>query len=97
MIVPAVIHNGPEFPKSLDDIQRFEMTSCFNVRMADNSRRAEELDNILENQAPALAKAIESAPRWRKAWPKKASQEFYREWSQGKAPSQRRLPRFTPQ
>jgi len=47
--------------------------------MARESSRAEQLDAILTAEAPALAAAIESAPPWRKTWPKAAARAFRRQ------------------
>jgi hypothetical protein len=96
LIIPAVIHDGQEFPTSLSDIQKFEIQHLFNVRMAKRSPRAEELDAVLTAQAPAMAEAIEAAPPWRQEWPSAAAAAF-RERLRTAAPSQNRPPRFTDQ
>jgi hypothetical protein len=96
LIIPAVIHDGRDFPASLSDIQKFEIQHLFNVRMARNSPRAEELDAVLTAEAPAVAAAIEAAPPWRQEWPLAAAAAF-REQLRTVAPSQNRPPRFTDQ
>ena len=62
---PAFIHDGEKFPPDLRHIQHFEVQKCFNVRMARNSPRAEDLDPTLAAQAPAIATCIDKAPTWR--------------------------------
>jgi len=95
LVIPVVIHDGEEFPNSLCDIQRIDIQSCFNVRMAVDSRRAEDLDAILAREARAFAKALECAPRWQEHWTATAVREFYNQHFQSVPAEQRRLPRFT--
>ena len=83
--MPVVIHDGKDFPTDLMHIQRFEIQRCFNVRMARNSSRAEELDAILAREAPALAHAIEAAPPWRQEWPALAAARIQRNAAASKA------------
>jgi TIR domain len=93
LVIPAVIHDGDEFPPCLSHIQKFEIQRLFNVRMARNSRRAEKLDATLAAQAPSMAAAINGAPPWRDKWPEEAAKAF-REQLHTSPPSQDRLPRF---
>jgi TIR domain len=94
LVVPAVIHDGADFPRSLSMIQRFEIQDCFNVRMARDSARAEQLDAILSNEAAALSRAINAAPPWREEWPVAAATQF-RETLFAAAPSQEQPPGFS--
>lgn len=94
LVIPAMIHDGEKYPPNLSDVQYFELQKCFNVRMARDSRRAEELDDILSNQAPAIARAINSAPPWRSAWPVTAATKMYKQLFQKAKVSQKTLPRF---
>lgn len=94
LVIPVVIHDGEEFPTALGDIQRIEIQSCFNVRMAVDSRRAEELDAILAKEARVIARAIESAPSCQNEWAVRSAQEFYDRLFRS-MPEQRALPRFT--
>jgi hypothetical protein len=93
LVIPAIIHDGKEFPQSLREINHFEIQRLFNVRMAHNSSRAEDLDEILTTQAPAIARAINAAPQWRSKWPVDAAKAF-RDTLNTAAPSQNRPPRF---
>jgi len=95
LVIPVVIHDGEEFPGSLCDIQRIDIQTCFNVRMAVDSRRAEDLDAILAKEAHAFAKAIEGAPTWQERWVTKAADEFFSQHFRSVPLEQRRLPRFT--
>ncbi len=93
LVVPAVIHDGADFPQALSEIQRFEIQDCFNVRMARDSARAEQLDAILSTEARALAGAIDAAPPWRSEWSVTAARHL-RETLSAVAPSQDRPPGF---
>mgnify|MGYP000956866971 CR=1 FL=1 len=94
LIVPAFIHDGDKFPAEFGHIQHFEIQKCFNVRMARNSPRAEELDSVLTKEALAITRCIQAAPPWQPGWTQQAAdalfKQFYRE-----AASQAQVPRFT--
>lgn len=95
LVIPAFIHDGDKFPSQLSDVQYFEMQKCFNVRMAKDSRRAEELDEILSNEAPAIAEAIRNAPAWRSTWSLNSAKKLYRLLFKKDEAAQKTLPRFT--
>jgi hypothetical protein len=95
VIVPAFIHDGERFPRELSYMQRFEIQKCFNVRMARNSPRAEELDASLVKQAPSIAACILNAPAWRASWSRSAAAKFYKQFHQKVASEQKAVPRFT--
>jgi hypothetical protein len=94
LIVPATIHDGDDFPYHLSHIQRLGIQQCFNVRMARESPRAEELDDILARNASSFAAAIHHAPPWQDKWPEEAAQEFYDLLFQ-EEPQQDSVPRLT--
>jgi hypothetical protein len=94
IIVPAIIHDGDRFPPDLKHIQYFEIQSLFNPRMARTSARAEMLDSILSDQAPAIANCIRQAPPWRSEWPQQAAEQFFRKFHQT-VEEQHEVPRFT--
>jgi hypothetical protein len=95
LIVPATIHDGDTFPNQISHIQRFGIQQCFNVRMADDSPRAAELDDILAHNAPAFANAINQAPPWQSTWSDQAAKEFYDLLFQRDEPEQESVPRLT--
>jgi hypothetical protein len=95
VVIPAFIHDGDRFPAELAHIEHFEVQKSFNVRMARNSPRAEELDAALAAQAPAIAACINHAPAWRRAWPKEAAAGFFRRFYQQAEALQTTVPRFT--
>ncbi len=95
LVIPAIIHDGEKIPQELRDVQYFEMQKCFNLRMAKDSPRAEELDDILSNKAPAIAKAISCAPAWRSSWPLNSAKKLYRLLFREEEAAQKTLPRFT--
>lgn len=94
LIVPAFIHDGDTFPGDLAHIQRLEIQKCFNVRMARNSPRAEELDTLLTSSASAIAECVNSAPPWRKSWPGQAAAKLCKKLRQ-QPRQQLTLPKFT--
>jgi hypothetical protein len=95
VIIPAFIHDGERFPPRLSYMQRFEIQKCFNVRMARNSPRAEELDASLREQAPAIAACIRNAPAWRASWSRSAAAKLYKQFHQNLESEQKTVPRFT--
>jgi TIR domain len=94
LIVPAFIHDGDKFPPELSHIEHFEIQKCFNVRMARNSPRAEQLDDALTAQAPAIAHCIESAPPWQSDWAIEAAEALFQQFYHQASP-QADVPRFT--
>src|SRR5262249_26493171 len=66
----------------------FDLKPCFNVRMSHDSPRAEQLADILTREAVTIAKAISSAPPWRRGWPKKAAAEFFQAYYRGEPPTE---------
>ncbi len=97
LVIPAIIHDGEDFPPGLKHIQHFQIQRCFNVRMTENSPRAEELDEIMIHESPAIAKAIESAPGWQSEWSTQTARDFYNVYHEVEAPSQIRFPTFAVQ
>jgi len=95
VVIPAFIHDGEKFPADLAHIEHFEVQKSFNVRMARNSPRAEDLAAELAAQAPAIAACINRAPSWRKAWPKQAAANFFQKFYQQVEAVQTTVPRFT--
>jgi hypothetical protein len=94
LIIPAVIHDGEDFPLQARQIQYIDLKECFNVRMSKDSPRAEQLDEIIKKEAPAIAAAIRGAPEWRQKWPKKAAASLYEVFYRGAAPPQATVPVF---
>jgi len=94
LIIPAFIHDGSSFPAKLQYIQRFEIQSCFNPRMAKDSPRAEALAATLATEAPAIAARIRQAPPWRKEWVATAATGFQKAFRR-QAKAQQKVPRFT--
>ena len=95
LVVPAILHDGKDFPQSVKHIQPIEIQNCFNVRMSQDSPRVEELDQIMGREASAIAKAIKYAPKWKSAWQKSGSSSFSSTYLLGKAITQDRLPGFS--
>lgn len=94
LVIPALIHDGEKLPPPVSELQAFDIKKCFNVRMAVNSPRAEELDAQLAIQAQGIAHCVESAPKWRKMWPEKAAKQMFAELHRREPPTVS-LPKFT--
>ena len=95
VIIPAFIHDGEKFPADLQHIKPFEVQKYFNVRMARNSPRAEELDATLAVHAPAIAACITDAPEWQGTWATRAASDFFARFHQRAELVQSTVPRFT--
>ena len=94
VVVPAFIHDGNKFLAECAHISYFEIQKSFNVRMARNSPRAEELDLALAEQAPAIAHCVQAAPPWNGAWGTQAATALFAQLHRV-APEQAGVPRFT--
>lgn len=97
LIVPVVIHDGDDFPETLNYIQKLEIQDFYNTRMREDSELAEQLSEALGVHAPGLASAIESAPAWQPEWPLEAAEALFETFYRPDNPSQDRVPRFNAQ
>ena len=97
LIVPVIIHDGQDFPDTLDYIERLEIQGFYNTRMREDSELAEQLSEALGVHAPGFASAIENAPAWQPDWPADAAKAFFEAFYRPADPSQDRVPRFNPQ
>lgn len=97
LIVPAIIHDGEfdNLPPEIRSIQCMPIQKSFNVRMAHNGPRAEELDAILTTEAPAIANCINNAPQWQSKWPDGAARRFLKTLHR-QAAVQNTVPRLAP-
>ncbi|NEP17810.1 MAG: TIR domain-containing protein [Leptolyngbya sp. SIO4C1] len=94
LIVPAKIHDGHDFPHFIKDIQCACLEKCSNVRMAEGSRREEELAELIEKWVPNIASAIERAPSYNENWHQLAVNEFMELFKKHK-PKSKKLPRLS--
>ena len=94
IIIPIVIHDGENIPVVLQVIQKLEIQECFNVRMHQNSPKAEKLDELLMSIAPDVAKAITDVPPWQKSWGIKVKNELYRLFYEKQKPLKYKKPKF---
>lgn len=77
LIKPAIIHDGNKFPAEAKRLQGKRLTCCTSVRMAPNSPKQEELDLLIQNWVPTIAKAIENVPAYNKDWESYNIQAFH--------------------
>jgi hypothetical protein len=97
LIVPVVLHDCEQLPPELEPIQYVPIRECFNVRMHPESALAELLSkSISERVAPGVARAVERAPAWRRAWPLTTADQFMAAIRKPGAPRQLEVPRFAP-
>jgi hypothetical protein len=94
LVIPTIIHDGEDFPKTLEFVQFMDIKSCYNTRMRKDSPKAEELSDRIEIHATGIAQAIETAPDWNPSWPENAANEFFREFFQSEAPLQSDRPKY---
>ncbi|MBR1199536.1 toll/interleukin-1 receptor domain-containing protein [Bradyrhizobium sp. AUGA SZCCT0158] len=96
LVIPAIIHDGEDFPKELKFIQSMDIRSCYNTRMREDSPKAEELSDLIDVHSVGIAKAIQQAPNWQSKWSQAASDAFFREFYKADTPAQTALPKFQP-
>lgn len=94
LVIPAVLHDCEDLPPQLQPIQATPLRDCFNPRMREESRLAEQLADRLAQMAPGIRSSIEAAPDFRADWPVAAAQRFLAAVRRSDAPSQTDLPGF---
>jgi len=94
LIVPAIIHDGKDFPESVKKIQGAKLQEVTNVRMVNDGITAEKLSEKIRAWVPDVVKAINRAPEYDPAWQKIAIDEFIQQYN-GIPPSmQTTVPHF---
>jgi hypothetical protein len=96
LVIPAIIHDGEDFPQTLNHIEKMDIKSCYNTRMREDSPKAEELSDLIEVHAAGIAEAIQLAPQWNAAWPEAAANAFFAQFYKAKIPAQTEVPKFQP-
>jgi TIR domain len=96
LVIPAIIHDGDDFPKTLEFIQSMDVKHCYNTRMRKDSEKAEALSDLIDKHADGIAHAIAQAPPWNAAWPQQAAEAFFDEFYKAQAPVQSTPPQFQP-
>jgi hypothetical protein len=96
LVIPTIIHDGDDFPKTLNFVQSMDIKSCYNTRMREDSARAEELSDLIDVHAVGIAEAIRHAPNWNPAWPQEAADAFFVEFYKAESPIQTEAPKFEP-
>lgn len=85
LIVPAILHDGDDFPPSAREIQAARLQEYSNVLVADNSQTLEELSDQIRNWVPDVVVAIERAPAFDASWQTLAVNRFMAEFEVPKA------------
>jgi len=92
LIVPAVLHDGNDFPKHVSAIMPTYLQDCANVRTAKDSPTEEELSKrIRDSLVPSVVCAIHRAPGYDPYWENLAVSEFLRVFNVS-PPKQKMLP-----
>lgn len=69
LIVPAILHDGDDFPRNVCAITPTYLQDCANVRVARDSPTEEELSKrIRDSLVPNVARAIRRAPDYDPNW-----------------------------
>jgi hypothetical protein len=68
LLVPAVIHDGRDFPSYAQRVQSAMLQDYANPRMTSDSRKGEELAECIAKWVPTVAVAIGAAPPCDPAW-----------------------------
>lgn len=68
LIVPAVIHDGNDFPDIVNMVQAAKLQKFTNIRMASDSPTYEKLSELIRDWVPDVAKAIKRAPKYDPKW-----------------------------
>ena len=76
LIIPVALHDGERFPQKAREIQMANLQKYANVRIARNSKTAEELSRRICNWVPSVAHAIGKAPPFNPLWKSMALEEF---------------------
>jgi hypothetical protein len=87
LIVPAVLHDGDDFPHEVKHIQSRDFKAVSNVRIARGSLRDEQLGDTVRSWAPDVMKAVLRAPEFDPQWRSLAADrlmEMYRRASEQK-------------
>jgi hypothetical protein len=70
LIVPVKFHDGIRFPVEAQEVQTLDLSRHAGTTQAFwQSPRADELDQLLQQFAPMLARAVDQAPPFRPDWP----------------------------
>ncbi len=68
LIVPAILHDGKQFPADAQRLQALELSPVAGVRIARGSPKYEALDDLVREWVPTVARAIEDAPVFDPRW-----------------------------
>ena len=96
LVIPAIIHDGEDFPKTLSFIQQMDIKSYYNTRMREDSEKAEKLSDEIERHAAGIAQSVQRAPQWQAQWAQQASDDFFAEFYKREAPAQTEVPKYEP-
>jgi hypothetical protein len=76
LIIPAIIHDGADFPDAMKRIQCLNLQELANPFMSYGSPTHEKLSEKIRDWAPDMANAIMRAPPYDPVWQQIAIDEF---------------------
>jgi hypothetical protein len=93
LIVPAIIHDGSDFPWEIGHINHVDLCACSNIIMVPDGKTAEMLSERLRDWMPSVRCAIENAPPYDPNWDQMSATKFFTKY-QKTPPRQLTVPRF---
>jgi TIR domain len=77
LIAPVIIHDGTgHLPKDVSKIQYLEMQKYALHNLQEGTSLASEMEQMIQDWAPAVAACIRRAPRWTKRWEEPLEKSF---------------------
>jgi hypothetical protein len=76
LIVPAILHDGEDFPQAVRHIQTKDFREVANVRIARGSAREEQLADTVRRWVPDVKAAVMRAPVFDPKWRNIAASEL---------------------
>jgi hypothetical protein len=80
LIIPAIIHDGDDFPDEVKRIQSAKLQDFTNIRMAKHSLTEEKLSEKIRSWVPDVVKAIQCAPPYNPTWQQLAIDQFIQQF-----------------
>jgi len=85
LIVPALIHDGENLPKTITKITAADFKECSDPFMTEDSPTKERLSRSIRGWVPDVASAIRRAPKFDPAWQQLSAASFYSAFLKTKA------------
>jgi hypothetical protein len=76
LIVPALLHDGDDFPEAAAIVQPLDLRACASRYMSPDSAKKEALEELVARFAPAVVAAIYRAPPYDPTWLHLSAERF---------------------